>query len=265
LDDARGAKASRPRGEHATIPAREPVPWSNRLSRRWLSKNAARRRSWNATAALMLKLPSTSVRISFAGRLPVRGLRRRRGAGVRDFLRMPPTSAPASPSPDDPSSGSLTDLITANYPVLRRMAEARAAASGVSPSSLTHDVVCRLLKLPSPPSSKEALHGVAHQLMEWGLVDRVRQNSRRRRREGEARRRPAARARAGSPSLSLSRHLDDLAAIAPRKAEALLLWAVANLSMKQIARALEVSEKTVQRDLDFAKAWIAAATRRSDA
>jgi DNA-directed RNA polymerase specialized sigma24 family protein len=48
-----------------------------------------------------------------------------------------------------------------------------------------------------------------------------------------------------------------LAETHPRMAEALMLSAVCRMSQEQIAATLEVSVRTIRRDLDFAKAWVA--------
>jgi RNA polymerase sigma factor (sigma-70 family) len=51
--------------------------------------------------------------------------------------------------------------------------------------------------------------------------------------------------------------LAELAEANPRKAEVMTLSAVCGLTNVQIAALLDVSEKTVQRDLEFARAWLA--------
>ena len=168
---------------------------------------------------------------------------------------------PDPPPPPEVPPRSLNGLIAASYPALRRMAAARVGASGVSPSSLANDTVCRLLKLPTPPADGDALHGLAHQFMEWGFIDRLRQSARRRKHEGVRGqdRRPFQ--TSGGNSLSFSRHFGVFAATSPRKSEAMLLWAVHGCTMKQIATMLGVSEKTVQRDIAFATKWLIDAAR----
>ncbi|MFZ4431280.1 MAG: ECF-type sigma factor, partial [Phycisphaerales bacterium] len=155
----------------------------------------------------------------------------------------------------------LNDLIAASYPALRRMAAARVGASGVSPSSLANDTVCRLLKLPTPPADGDAVHGLAHQFMEWGFVDRLRRNARQRKHEDARRHEARPVPSEGGISLSLSRHFKALEKAYPRKAEALRLWAVHGRTMRQIATMLGVSEKTVQRDIAFATKWLIDAAR----
>jgi DNA-directed RNA polymerase specialized sigma24 family protein len=175
---------------------------------------------------------------------------------------MPP---PPPAQPHDDAQRPLNDLIAASYPALRRMAAARVGGSGVSPSSLANDTVCRLLKLPTPPADGDALSGIAHQLMEWGLVDRLRQGARRRKHEDASGKDHRPLQISGGISLSFSRHFSALAAASPRKAEAMLLWAVHGCTMRQIASMLGVSEKTVQRDIAFATTWLIDAARGGDA
>ena len=159
----------------------------------------------------------------------------------------------------DSSSEPLGTLIARAYPDLRRIAAAKAAGSRLSPSSLAQEAVCRLLRLPVPPESEDAVRAAGFRLIEWTLLDRVRADRSRRVRE-------AASARSQEP-LSSSKHssleqlseaLLELAELSPRKAEIMTLSAVCGLTMPRIAEVLEISTKTVQRDLEFARAWIAA-------
>lgn len=173
---------------------------------------------------------------------------------------MPPT-----PPPERDPSASLSDLITASYPALCRMAAARVATTKLSASSLAHETICRLLRLPRPPRSTDALQGIAYQLMEWGLLDRLRQLTRRRELEQGSSRKADGMVHPSPRSISISEHLARLASLDERKAHVVAMWALGNMTMKQIADGLAVCEKTVQRDLDFGLAWLAAAARREDA
>ena len=163
-------------------------------------------------------------------------------------------------APRTQPSQSLSDLIAASYPALRRMAISQSARTGMPPSSLTHETIFRLLKLPTPPKDSGALEGIAWQLMEWALIDRLRQNSTRHHHEHAAAEssphtfNPRS---LSSRSISMSKGLASLAEQSPRKAEVLTLWAIGGLSLDQIAKALDLSSKTIQRDLDFARAWLA--------
>lgn len=192
------------------------------------------------------------------------GLRHRRRQPLpRHGHALPMQPLPPSPKPTDQPARGVGDLLAANYPALRRMAAARAAGTGISPTSLVNDAACRLLKLPDPPTSDASVQALAHQLLEWCLIDKLRKAAGRRRLEmAGVDDDDGSRPTRGAPSLSLCRLLDPLAALDRRKAEVVLLWAVGNLTMKQIAVALSMSEKTVQRDLDFARAWLSASASR---
>ena len=152
----------------------------------------------------------------------------------------------------------LGELITLVYPTLCRMAAAKAHVRGMTPSDLTHETVCRLLKLPDPPTTEPQIEGVAWQMMDWVLTDRVRAEAARHQRErGEAT--PMVQSpRAPDPRLRQIRlGVSHLSKLDPRKAEALMLSAVGGLPMERIAEMLGVSPKTVQRDLEFARSWVA--------
>lgn len=205
-----------------------------------------------------LLLTPKSVRLPLAGRpAATSGPVTRIAAGPQRHMHQPRTH--------QPDSQSLSDLIAASYPALRRMASARAARTGMPPSSLAHETICRLLKLPTPPKDTEALEGIAWQLMDWALLDRLRSSSTRDRHERAAGDSPphASNPRSLSPrTITMSKSLAALAEHSPRKAEVMTLWAIGGLSMEQISKALDLSAKTIQRDLDFARAWLAAASTK---
>ncbi|MCG3122046.1 MAG: hypothetical protein GIKADHBN_00422 [Phycisphaerales bacterium] len=154
----------------------------------------------------------------------------------------------------------LSEVLEESYPALRRIAVAKARTKGVEPSSLVHDTVCRLLRMPDPPTNPAAIEGVAWQLMDWIVMDRLRAD--RARKERERREQHVAKDGAGLPSTgtldAIYQSVRRLAELDPRKAEAILLWSVSEMSLDRIAGLLNVSSKTVQRDIEFAKAWLAA-------
>ncbi len=145
------------------------------------------------------------------------------------------------------------------------MAAARVATTKLSASSLAHETICRLLRLLRPPRNTDALQGIAHQLMEWGFLDRLRQLTRRRELEHATGQKVNGTVDPSPRSISITEHLAQLNTLSERKAHVVTMWALGNMTMKQIAEALRVSEKTVQRDLDFGLAWLAAAARKGDA
>lgn len=163
------------------------------------------------------------------------------------------------PKTNGSDTAGLVELLTASYPTLRRIAVAKSRSTGICPSSLAHEAVCRVLKLPNPPRDTRALEGVVWQLMDWLIKDRFRAGEAQRRRErGAAAPELGGGGRTSNPQLdAVSRALATLAERSPRKAEAMMLSAVCDLPMERIAELLGVSTKTVQRDLEFARAWIA--------
>jgi RNA polymerase sigma factor (sigma-70 family) len=169
---------------------------------------------------------------------------------------------------ETPAPGSFGDVVARAYPSLRRLAAARAVGTGVAPSSLVQDTLCRMLRMPEPPRSEEDVQAVAFTMMKWVLIDRLRSDNAR-----SARERGVAGMGAGAglvadgeapprlrddPRLeAMTAALAELAEANPRKAEVMTLSAVCGLTNVQIAALLDVSEKTVQRDLEFARAWLA--------
>lgn len=159
---------------------------------------------------------------------------------------------------ESPPPGSFGDVVARAYPALRRLAAARAVGTGIAPSSLVQDTLCRMLRMPEPPRSEEDVQAVAFTMMKWVLIDRLRSEKARSARElatADGATPPALREDARLESMTAA--LAELAEANPRKAEVMTLSAVCGLTNVQIAALLDVSEKTVQRDLEFARAWLA--------
>ena len=159
-------------------------------------------------------------------------------------------------------------MIAAIYPQLRRVAATKAPSMGGSPSSLVQETICRLINLPVPPKDEPSAIAIGCRLMEWLRIDRYRSVSSRRRREfaasiaGEAGQGADMVSDEDARSRELSEVLAELAQTHPRMAESLMLHAVCRMSQEQIAAALEVSVRTIRRDIDFAKAWVASRLTR---
>lgn len=150
---------------------------------------------------------------------------------------------------------SIGELVAEVYPELRRMATIAATRTPVSPSSLVQDSVCRILKLPKPPDSADAVRAAAFNIMRWIVIDRFRSDHARDARE---RRSITDRLESDSELPEIAAALAELAELCPRKAEALMLHVVSEMPASRIASVLDVNERTVHRDLDFARRWIAA-------
>lgn len=153
-------------------------------------------------------------------------------------------------------------MIAAIYPQLRRIAATKAPSMGGSPSSLAQETICRLISLPVPPKDEQAALAIGCRLMEWLRIDRFRSIVSRQQRERHAsssqQGEPSADSRVTAESRRLSDILIQLGEMHPRMAEALMLNAVCRMTHEQIAATLEVSVRTIRRDINYAKTWVAA-------
>jgi RNA polymerase sigma factor (TIGR02999 family) len=160
-----------------------------------------------------------------------------------------------------PALEALTPLV---YAELRRLAGAclRSEAPGhtLQPTALVHEAFLRLVGNAPNCENRAQFYGVAAHLMRQILVD-------------HARTRQAVK-RGGhfvhvsleddlvmsqdqEPILvALDEALELLAAVDPRKARVVELRFFGGLSVEESAEALDVSEVTVRRDWQFAKAWL---------
>ncbi len=173
-------------------------------------------------------------------------------------------------------SGGLSDILARVYPQLQRIAAARSGGV-VSPSSLVQETVLRVLRLPSPPRTEEAVVGVAIQMMPWGVIDRHRQDAARKRREAAVARDVngeigenghggaaggsngdnAGQGRSPEDDEPLREALLELSESSPRAADVLLLHHACGIGLARVGELLSISERTAQRDLDFARRWLA--------
>jgi DNA-directed RNA polymerase specialized sigma24 family protein len=170
-------------------------------------------------------------------------------------------------------SGGLSDILARVYPQLQRIAAARSGGV-VSPSSLVQETVLRVLRLPSPPRTEEAVVGVAIQMMPWGVIDRHRQDAARKRREAAVARVEigenghggaaggsngdnAGQGRGPEDDEPLREALLEFSESSPRAADVLLLHHACGIGLARVGELLSISERTAQRDLDFARRWLA--------
>ena len=56
--------------------------------------------------------------------------------------------------------------------------------------------------------------------------------------------------------LLLNEALDNLAAIDPRKAELVKQWYFVGLTLEEVAKVMSISERTVSREWEYARAWL---------
>lgn len=160
------------------------------------------------------------------------------------------------------------ELLPLVYDELRRLAAHKMAGEApgqtLQPTALVHEVWLRLSgETNSQWTSREHFYAVAAEVMRRILVDRARR--RRSRKHGgdwervdlDAVELPLP----GDDELVLQVHdaLERLAAEDPEKAQVVKLRFFVGLENVAVATLLGVSEKTVQRHWNFAKAWLARA------
>jgi RNA polymerase sigma factor (TIGR02999 family) len=156
----------------------------------------------------------------------------------------------------------LTPLV---YAELRRLADGylRNEAPGhtLQPTALVHEAFLRLVSRNAPDcQNRSQFYGVAAHLMRQILIDHAR------RRQAMKRGGPMAHysleedlvvSRERETDLvALDDALERLAAVDPRKSQVVELRFFGGLSAEETAEVLKVSEKTVRREWQFAKAWL---------
>ena len=175
---------------------------------------------------------------------------------------------------------SISMLVADQYGALRALAErqvtaerARTGQQTISPTSLLGETFRRLVQQETKIANSDHLAAIATMLFVRIIADR-----RRRRltikRGGGAKQLPIgaeiAQSGARSPAEE-SAHMSDvdvlhdklaeLAQISPRRAEALSLHMIGGITIPNVAKLLNVSVATVERDLTLARAWLAAQMR----
>jgi RNA polymerase sigma factor (TIGR02999 family) len=179
-------------------------------------------------------------------------------ASADDVTRLLKAWANRSPSALD----ELTPLV---YAELRRLAQSylRREAPGhtLQPTALVHEAFLRMVGRRAPDcENRSAFYGVAARVMRQILVD-------------HARTRHALKRGGHAVTLSLEEDvivtrereidlvaldeaLERLAAIDARKSKVVELRFFGGLSVEEITEVLHISEKTVRREWQFAKAWL---------
>jgi RNA polymerase sigma factor (TIGR02999 family) len=132
----------------------------------------------------------------------------------------------------------------------------------LQPTALVHEAFLRLADRPGLSwQSRAHFLNIAAQAMRRILVDHARHRRRAKRHGGDRVTYDEvllARDREGrTPDLvDLDKALARLASIDPRKERVVELRFFAGLSVEETARVLEISEATVKREWQFAKAWL---------
>lgn len=151
------------------------------------------------------------------------------------------------------------------YDELRRQARnylnKERANHTLQPTALVHEVYLRLVKLNQMKWENRAhFYAISATTMRRILVDHAREIAADKR-GGEMRRVTlenvqAANEHKATDLLELDEALGKLADIEERKARVIEMNFFGGLNQKEIAEVLNMTEKTVQRDLKFAKLWL---------
>lgn len=164
------------------------------------------------------------------------------------------------------SEEALEELIPLVYDELRRLAsrhlQGESKALTLQPTALVHEAYLRLVDLKLEWQGRVHFFGVAAGIMRRILVDLARSRQRQKRGGGQ---RPlsfsdlevAGMASSVDEFLTVEAALADLESQDPRKARAVELSYFTGLDNTEIAQLLEISRATVERDLRWARAWLA--------
>jgi RNA polymerase sigma factor (TIGR02999 family) len=163
---------------------------------------------------------------------------------------------------DEAALGRLAEHV---YPELRRMARRymkdQFQGNTLQATAVVHEVYLRLVDVNNVEwQARAQFFAIAARMMRRILVDAARSNG--------SRRQGGAPAKVNlddsvilSPSpdrsiLAVDEALTALSQMAPRQARVVELRYFGGLTEKEIEAALDISQRTVKRDLHFAKAWL---------
>jgi len=173
-------------------------------------------------------------------------------------------------SPGQPADSN--ELLPSVYAELRRLAAFRMASEPagqtLQPTALVHEAWLRLSGENGPRFNDRAhFFAVAAEAMRRILIDRARRRQRLRHGGGHERvdleDLPLASAETDERLLQVHELVDQLAAEHPDQAAVVKLRFFVCLSDAEIAQALGVSERTVERHWAYAKVWLLRATRET--
>jgi RNA polymerase sigma factor (TIGR02999 family) len=193
-----------------------------------------------------------------------------------------PVSDPAGDFASNPAFGSdrsmdsapesnASELLSVVYDELRRLAAQKMAherpGQTLQPTALVHEAWLRLGSSSGRPwDSREHFFAAAAEAMRRILIDRARRRARIRH-GGEWTRVDAEDidlpiAQDGDKCLRVHEALDRLALVDARKAEVVKMRVFVGMEVQEIAEVLGLSEKSVQRDWVFSKAWLSRELQR---
>lgn len=163
-------------------------------------------------------------------------------------------------------------LVPLVYDELKSLASARLRSERpdhtLQATALVHEAYARLVHADIDYDDRVHFFAVAAQMMRRILVDHARRAKAKKRGSGQVaitlNEELASSGDEGPDILALDDALDSLAVMEPRKARVVELHFFAGLTYAETARALDISEATVDRDLRMAKAWLAAEMAETD-
>ncbi|MDM7916762.1 MAG: ECF-type sigma factor [Candidatus Eisenbacteria bacterium] len=171
---------------------------------------------------------------------------------------------------EEASAGRMdgAELVTVLYDEMRRLAAARMAriprGNTLQPTALVHEAYMRLVTGPDGHGrlwdSRGHFFGAASQAMRQILVDQARRKAARKH-GGEMRRVDADEVDLAidppeEDVLALNRALERLEKEDPRKAEIALLRSFGGLDREEVAAALGLSVRTIDREWRYLRAWL---------
>ena len=189
------------------------------------------------------------------------------GPPVVDPIASKPASNSGSDShrlSDPEPEPNASELLSVVYDKLRRLAAQKMAheqpGQTLQPTALVHEAWLRLGHSSGRPwDSREHFFAAAAEAMRRILIDRARRRARIRhggewtRVDAEVVDLPIA--HDGDKCLRVHEALDRLALIDARKAEVVKMRVFVGMEVQEIAEVLGLSERSVQRDWVFSKAW----------
>jgi len=166
---------------------------------------------------------------------------------------------------DSSALDELTPLIYGELRKLARFHMAREAAGHtLQPTALINEAYLKLIDIREADwKGRKQFFAAASQIMRRVLVDYARKK-RSVKRGRQAKRVPfeeaialPADAPAAVDILAFDEALTRLSAIDSRKAQVVEFWFFAGMTIDEISKELEIGTSTVNRDLEFAKVWLA--------
>jgi len=170
-----------------------------------------------------------------------------------------------SREPDHRGDARLAEVTAAVYNELRKLAGGYLRRDPLvltlQPTVLVHEVYLRMAGEPSLEwANRGHFFGIAARCMRQILVDHARARNAFKRGGGTPNANldsiPEIGTGAEPRILAMNDALEALAEIDPRKGKVVELYYFGGLSYEEIAESLEISDATVKRDLQMARAWL---------